>query len=100
MIDGKKFVLTGFMGVIDYELEDYIYDHGGDFVSTVTSDVEAVITGNVMEVSKKMVAASELGIYVLTIQEFSERYNIPLKRFEENTKGDKGNDGDDEKSDD
>lgn len=100
MIDGKKFVLTGFMGVIDYELEDYIYDHGGDFVSTVTSDVEAVITGNVMEVSKKMIAASELGIYVLTIQEFSERYNIPLKRFEENTKGDKGNDGDDEKSDD
>lgn len=81
-IENKKFVITGFMGVIDYELEDYIYDHHGDFVSTVTSDVEAVISGNVMEYSKKMKAAAELGVHVFTLQEFAEIYDIPLKRFE------------------
>lgn len=82
LIKDKRFVLTGFMGRIDYELEDYIYDHRGDFTSTVTSDVEAVISGNIMEVSKKTVTAAELGVPVLTIQEFSERYNVPLARFE------------------
>jgi len=97
MIDGKKFVLTGFMGNVDYELEDYIYDNGGDFLDTVTSGVEAVITANVMEISKKMVKANELGITVLTIQEFSERYNVPLKRFENKDGVSKD---DDEKSED
>jgi len=83
LIEGKKFVLTGFMGKTDYELEDYIYDHRGDFAATVTSDVEAVISSNVMEISKKMIMASEMNIPVLDIREFSERYKIPLKRFEE-----------------
>ena len=82
-IEGKRFVLTGFMGKTDYELEDYIYDNMGDFVDVVTSDVEAVISGNVLEASKKMIKAAELGVCVYSIQEFSERYNVPLQRFEE-----------------
>ncbi len=83
MIYDKKFVLTGFMGAIDYELEDYIYDNGGDFITTVTSDVSAVICGNVLENSKKMIAASSFNIPVLNLKEFSERFNIPLKKFSE-----------------
>lgn len=83
LIKDKKFVLTGFMGKTDYELEDYIYDNHGDFTTTVTTGVEAVISGNVLEVSKKMIAAAQLHIPVLDIREFAYRYNVPLKRFEE-----------------
>lgn len=81
MIKDKKFVFTGFMGFTDYELEDYIYDHQGDIVSSVTKDVEAVVSANVMIISDKMEEASTHGIPVLSIEEFAERYNIPLKRF-------------------
>ncbi len=61
---------------------NYIYDHHGDFATTVTSDVEAVISGNVLDVTQKMIAAAKLGIPVLDIREFSERYDVPLQRFE------------------
>ena len=82
LIAGKKFVTTNFMGNLDYELEDYIFDNDGEFVSTVTSSVSAVICGNVMSLTDKMSAASELEVPVLSLQEFSERFNVPLKRFE------------------
>ncbi len=80
-IKGKKFVLTEFMGRVDYEFEDYIYENQGDFVDSVTSDVTAVITANLLTVSKKMVAASDLGVPVLSIEEFSQRFDVPLDRF-------------------
>jgi DNA ligase (NAD+) len=82
LISGKKFVLTGFMNNTDYELEDYIYDNNGDFADTVISSITAVICGSLEEVSKKMTTAYDFGIPVLSIQEFSERFNVPLKRFE------------------
>jgi len=83
LIANKKFVLTGFLNETDYELEDYIYDNNGDFADTVTSDVSAVICKNFDKVSDKMLSAYEFGIPVLSIQEFSERFKVPLKRFEE-----------------
>lgn len=81
LVKDKKFVLTGFMGRKNYELEDYIYDHQGDFLSSVTSDTEAVISGNVLEVSKKMIEAASKNIPVLTLEEFALRYNVPLTQF-------------------
>jgi DNA ligase (NAD+) len=82
LISGKKFLTTGFMNETDYELEDYIYDNNGDFTKAITSNVSAVICKNFDKVSKKMLAAYDFGIPVLSIQEFSERFNVPLKRFE------------------
>ena len=82
MIYGKTFVLTQMPFDTDYELEDYIYDNGGLFSSAVTSKTEAVICGNMGSMSKKMTAGAQLGVNVLFLQEFSERYNINLKRFE------------------
>lgn len=82
LISGKKFVLTGFMNDTDYELEDYIYDNNGDFADTVTSDTGAVVCKSLDDVTKKMLAAYGFGVPVLSIQEFSERFNVPLKRFE------------------
>jgi len=81
-ISGKKFVLTGFMGYVDYELEDYIYENQGDFATTITSDVAAVISSGVVEISKKMLDASALNVPVLTIQEFALRFAVPLDRFQ------------------
>jgi DNA ligase (NAD+) len=82
MIDGKIFVLTQMPFTTDYDLEDAIYFHNGMFASTVTSKTEAVICGTNGDISEKMKKASELGIPVLFLQEFSERYNVNLKRFE------------------
>ena len=80
-IDGKTFVLTQMPFTTDYELEDYIYDNNGNFSSAVTSKTEAVISGNVESISKKMESASKLNIPVLYLQEFSFRYDVPLKKF-------------------
>ena len=82
LIEGKTFVLTGFIGGTDYELEDYIYDNNGNFSSSVTSGTEAVVSKTISNVSKKMLTAHELGVPVLDIFEFSRQYDIPLKRFE------------------
>ena len=85
-IEGKVFVLTGFLSYTDYELEDYIYDNMGDFSSVVTSGgkmpTEAVISANLSSISGKMQKAKEHGIPVLGIEEFVIRYNVPLKRLE------------------
>lgn len=85
LIRGKTFVLTGFFGKIDYELEDYIYDNFGNFSSTVTSGTEAVVSANLMESSSKMIAAQKLGINVLSIEEFVKRYNIPYSKVTDET---------------
>jgi hypothetical protein len=82
LIQNKKFVTTGFMGNVDYELEDFIYENMGDFSVNVTSDVSAVICGNLEKVSTKMSVAYGFKIPVLSIREFSEKFNVPLKRFE------------------
>ncbi len=80
-IQNKTFVLTGFIGKIDYELEDYIYENQGDFGSAVTSKTTAVISGNIANITPKMENAYTLGISVLSIEEFSKSFNVPLKRY-------------------
>ena len=85
LIKNKKFVLTGFMGHIDYELEDYIYDNQGDFIDTVTSDVSAVISANIGTPSEKVKNAIEFKIPIYTLEEFVLKFNIPyLKIYVEN----------------
>lgn len=86
MIDGKIFVVTQMPFDTDYELEDYIYDNNGTFIKTITSNVEAVICGNMGTISKKMIRANELGVKVLFLEEFNDRYGLHLKRFENKTK--------------
>lgn len=79
MIKGKMFVFTGFFGNIDYDLEDYIYDNDGDFASVVSSSTEAVVSANLMESTTKMKDAFKLGVKVLSLQEFFQKYNIVVK---------------------
>jgi DNA ligase (NAD+) len=82
LISNNTFVLTNMPFTTDYELEDYIYDNNGQFADVVTSKTAAVVCGNLGTVSKKMIKAAELKVPVYFLQEFSERYHIPLKRFE------------------
>ena len=76
-IEGKTFVLTGFRGRTEYDFEDYIYDNQGEFSSTVTSQTEAVIASNILEITQKMEDAHSLGVKVLTVEEFKKRYDFP-----------------------
>lgn len=76
LIRGKTFVLTGFYGRMDLNLEDYIYDNLGNFSDTVTSSTSAVIAANVMDSSKKMLEAQKLGVKVLSLEEFRKAYAV------------------------
>jgi NAD-dependent DNA ligase len=87
-IRGKVFVMTGFFGKIDYELEDYVYDHFGSFATTVDASTTAVISANLMEVTTKMLTAERLGIKVYSIEEFVKEYEVPYSK--ENTEGEAG----------
>lgn len=82
-VQNKIFVFTGFMGNVDYDLEDYVYDNGGKFSKVVNSDVEAVVVGNLIDVTKKMREAQTLGIPILSLNEFLEKYKIILEKYNE-----------------
>jgi DNA ligase (NAD+) len=75
-IRGKTFVLTGFYGRLDLSIEDYIYDNLGNFSDTVTGLTEAVISANILETSKKIETALKLEIPILSLEEFSKKYDI------------------------
>lgn len=78
-IEGGSFVLTGFMGKRNYNLEDYIYDNDGNLSSSVTSSTRAVVCANPTEVTSKMREAAEKGIKVYTLQEFEEWCGVKFK---------------------
>lgn len=78
-IKGKLFVTTGFLDKPDYELEDYIWDHWGELVSTVTSNTTAVISANVANITGKMLKANELGVPVYSIEEFLKAFDVPIR---------------------
>ena len=80
-IRGKSFVLTGFFGKVDYELEDYIYDNFGNFSSTVTEGTAAVISGNLLDVTSKVMTAQTLKVPVLSIEEFVRKFDVPYSKF-------------------
>jgi DNA ligase (NAD+) len=82
-IRGKMFVTTGFFGHMDIELEDYIYDNLGNFSDLVTSGTTAVIAANLLSSSKKMVAALQLNIPVLSLQEFVKSFDIPYAKLKD-----------------
>ena len=56
-------------------MEDYIYDHGGDLLSTVTSNIEALIVGSIIE-SSKVQQAQSLNVPIYTVPEFIAKYNV------------------------
>jgi DNA ligase (NAD+) len=89
-INGKTFVMTGFYGKTDYELEDYVYDHGGDLSSTISSSVAAVISSNLLDVTDKMLAAQALKVPVLSMEEFVKRFNVPHSKFLRSDENDEG----------
>lgn len=70
-IQGKKVVVTGFFGHFDENAEDYIYDNKGEIANTVDDKTMAVISAS-FSFSKKVEKAMELGIPVLTLDEFRE----------------------------
>jgi NAD-dependent DNA ligase len=87
-IRGKVFVTTGFYGHMDLDIGDYIYDHMGNFSDTVTSMTEAVIAANLLDVSKKMTEAQNLKVPVLSMEEFLKKYDINIKKGEDEEEGD------------
>jgi len=79
-IAGKIFILTQFGMKEDYGLKDYIYDHDGNISNRVINNAEAVIAGNLYNVTSKMESAYEKGIPILSVQEFIQQYDVPLVR--------------------
>ncbi len=80
---GKNIVFTGFLGNIDLEIEDFIWDHDAQIGSKVTSETMCVICYSLSSVSQKMKDAVELKIPVYTLDEFRAKYG--LEKFETET---------------
>lgn len=68
---GKSILMTGFR---DKELETKIIDLGGKISSSVSKNTFAVLVKNLEEASGKVDKAKELGVDVLTRDEFIEKY--------------------------
>lgn len=68
---GKSILMTGFR---DKELETKIMDVGGKISSSVSKNTFAVLVKNLEETSGKVDKAKELGVDVLTRDEFIEKY--------------------------
>ena len=79
-IEKGIFVFTNFMGRTDYELEDYIFNNGGQISSTITSSTSAVISGGLGNITTKMIKANELKISVYSLNEFLDKFNIKYNR--------------------
>lgn len=79
LINGNQFVFTGFFGNIDFNLEDYIYDNGGDITTVITSKTSALVCKNPLEFSKKMELASQMHVPILTVTEFIRSFKIPFE---------------------
>jgi DNA ligase (NAD+) len=80
-IKGKTFVMTGFLMSPNYELEDYIWDNWGNISSTITigkGGTDAVICGNLANITGKMLKANELNIPVYSVEEFIRKFNVPI----------------------
>lgn len=88
-IKDKVFVFTAFYGNKDLDLEDYIFDNLGDISSTVTSQTECLVSGNIYELnSTKMINAKKFNIKILTIPEFLIDYKISItfKKYDKEDK--------------
>ena len=73
-VEGRVFVLSGFFGNTDYELEDSILDNRGTLGSKVTKTTAAEISKNVAASSPKLEEATRLGVPVYTIEEFARAF--------------------------
>jgi len=69
-IQGKTFVLSGFMSSVPYELEDMIYDNMGTISSSVTSATSVLIVRSLGTITSKMEKAHQMGIPIMTEEEF------------------------------
>jgi DNA ligase (NAD+) len=72
-VEGRSFVFTC---LEDELLEDYLLDHGGIMQTSVTRDTQAVVCGNLAEVTGKQTQAISLRIPIYTVEEFKWLYSI------------------------
>lgn len=80
---GKNIIFTGFLGNIDLDIEDFIWDHDAQVGSKVTSDTLCVICYSLSSVSQKMKDASEKNIPVYTLDEFRAKYGLKKSEGDE-----------------
>ncbi len=70
-LSGSSIVVTGFR---DKELELFVESHGGKIGSAVSKNTTVVIARDPSDVSGKILKASTLGIPVITIEDFYNKY--------------------------
>ena len=73
ILSGKKFVLTGFR---DKDLTDKLLKVGAIESNTITKETFILITSSKDNKSNKINQAMNLGVKIITLQDFLEEYNI------------------------
>ena len=75
----KAFVITGKLNLFENrdEFVEYIEDLGGKVVGSVSSKTDFLICNDTASTSSKMKKAKELGVEVITEEEFIQRFGDP-----------------------
>lgn len=79
-MEGKTFVITGSLNHFDNRdaLKDIIENRGGKVSGSVSSKTDALINNDVASTSGKNKKAKELGIRIMSEDEFLEEYDITV----------------------
>lgn len=73
ILSGKKIVMTGFR---DKQIMKWIENNGGTMASSVSSSTHFVLVKDLDEITGKADQARDLGITLMTADEFSKKYMI------------------------
>jgi len=73
LFHNKKIVFTGFRSK---ELEEFIVNNGGVVTTAVSKNTDLLIHAPGEESSSKYMKANELGIEIMSVDKFKEKYNL------------------------
>jgi NAD-dependent DNA ligase len=72
---GMKIVFTGFRNT---NLENHITSHGGSMSSTISKNTSLLVRKDTEEESTKINKAKQLGVPIMTLTVFMQKYNIVM----------------------
>jgi len=74
-LDGKKFCMTGLRKINDQPIADMVYANGGKVASGVSKGLDYLIVKNKDKLTNKLKKALDLGVVLLSPEEFLEMIN-------------------------
>lgn len=74
LFNNKSFVLTGFRSINDINIEEFIINNGGNVKSTITKNIDYLVTKDKNSSSSKIIKAKKLEIKIIDTNEFKSMF--------------------------